>query len=113
MSGTRHKGMSRTYSLPKMFSAGAVWLAALTLIASGCGPVIFKLDETRASGACQWSEDNSGIACVSDRHSREPRRLLLYVPGTHGTTGRYLNLISEMPLHYRGEEKRGITAGGF
>lgn len=63
-----------------MFSAGAVWLAVLTFIASGCGPVIFRLDETRATGACPWSEGDTGIACVSDRSMPEPRVLLLYVP---------------------------------
>jgi hypothetical protein len=72
--------MTRTRSLPKMLSAGPVWLAVLTFIASGCGPVIFRLDETRATGACPWSEDDSGIACVSHRSTREPRSLLLYVP---------------------------------
>jgi hypothetical protein len=61
--------MSRTVSIPKMFSGGAVRLTVLTLIASGCGPVTFKLDETRATGACRWSEHDSGIACVSYRHS--------------------------------------------
>ena len=113
MSGTRDKGMSGTRSIPKMFSAGAVWLTVLTLIASGCGPVTFKLDETRATGACRWSEHDSGIACVSYRRLREPRNLLLYVPGTDGTTGRYVDLPSGLPLHYQGEKKREMTAGSL
>ena len=105
--------MSRTRSLPKMFSAGAVWLAVLTLIASGCGPVIFRLDETRATGACPWSEHDSGIACVSYRRPSQPPSLLLYVPGTHGITGPYIDLRSGILLPYEGEKKRGMTAGSL
>jgi hypothetical protein len=65
--------------LPKMFSAG-VRLAVLTVVVNGCGPVIFKLDETRTTGACPWSEDGSGIACVSYRSTRQSRNILLYAP---------------------------------
>jgi hypothetical protein len=64
--------MSRTRSLSKMFTAMAVWLAVLTFIVSGCGPVIFILDGTRATGACPWTDDDSAIACVSFRMNREP-----------------------------------------
>ena len=71
--------MIRIRWLQKMFSAG-VWLAGLTVVVNGCGPVIFRLDETRTTGACPWSEDGSGIACVSYRSTRPSRSLLLYAP---------------------------------
>jgi hypothetical protein len=65
--------------LPKMFSAGA-WLAVLTVVVNGCGPIIFRLNETRTTGACPWSEDASGIACVSYRSTRQSRSTLLNAP---------------------------------
>ena len=71
--------MIRIRWLPKIFSA-VVWLVVLAVVVNGCGPVIFRLNETRTTGACPWSEDGSEIACVSYRSTRPSRSLLLYAP---------------------------------
>jgi hypothetical protein len=47
-----------------MVTVVGLGLAAVTFLMSGCGPVIFRLDETRTTGACAWTDDESDIACV-------------------------------------------------
>jgi hypothetical protein len=49
-----------------------VVLGLAAFLTSGCGPVIFRFDETRTIGACPWRDAESAIACVSFRTSREP-----------------------------------------
>jgi hypothetical protein len=57
-------------SVSKILTIVALGLAAVTLTA-GCSPVIFRLDETRTTGACPWTEANSAIVCVGFSTDRE------------------------------------------
>jgi hypothetical protein len=57
-------GRKPARSLSTMLTIVALGLAAVSVLLSGCGPVIFRLDETRTTGACPWTDANSAIACV-------------------------------------------------
>ena len=59
-------------SLSTMVTVVRLGLAAVIFQMSGCGPLIFRLDETRTTGACPWTDANSAIACVSFRTNLEP-----------------------------------------
>lgn len=59
-------------SLSTMLMLVTLDLATVTFLTTGCGPVIFRVDETRTAGACPWTDAESEIACASFRINREP-----------------------------------------
>jgi hypothetical protein len=64
-------------------------LATVTFLTTGCGPVIFIIDETRATGGCPWPDDElASIVCVSFRTNRES----LPVGYTDGLSHRILEI---------------------
>ena len=59
-------------SLSTLLPVIALSLAAVTFVTTGCGPVLFRLDETRTTAGCPWTDAESEIACASFRINREP-----------------------------------------